>query len=318
VNPEQRARLLAAKLAKLVETTAGPSEDRRSLAYPGGAALAGPDGVWVLVEADPARSLGPALAVAWKTGSLERVQLFVEDVDAAGVLARRASCFAESPTIWVVDGASAVRAAPTPFAAPVPVAPEVAALADVIAAAGADPVYEHGRLIGEVEGLEVCRVEPGPPPHLGIGVGRFDREANELLGQDSLADVVRVVREHRREDAPDHPLKRWAASRWLRTRLLREPSLVGADVLFPMAPTTEPPDLRTSWPAPATGTAGDEPIVVVCSVGVDLDLVPAAADVRLADGRDARLAVVVPERDVHPVTVALAAALVQPAEVVGI
>jgi hypothetical protein len=56
----------------------------------------------------------------------------------------------------------------------------------------------------------------------------------------------------------------------------------------------------------------------VCSVGVDLDLVPAAADVRLADGRDARLAVVVPERDVHPVTVALAAALVQPAEVVGI
>ena len=318
MNPEQRTRLLAAKLEKLVETTAGPS-DRRSLAFPGGAALAGDDGsVWVLVESDPARSLGPALAVAWKAGSFEGVQLLVEDADAAGVLARRASCFAAPPTVWVVDGASATVAAATALAAAPPVPPEVAAMADVIAAAGADPVYEHGRLVGEVEGLEVCRVEPGPPPHLGIGVGRFDREANELLGQDSLEAVVRIVREHRREDAPDHPLKRWAGSRWLRTRLLRDPSLVGADVLFPMAPTTEAPDLRVSWPAPATGTAADEPIVVVCSVGVDLDLVPAAADARLADGRDARLVLALPRRDVHPVTVALAGALAQPAEVVGL
>ena len=312
MNPEQRARLLAAKLAKLVDTTAGPSEDRRSLAYPGGAALAGPHGtVWALGP-----SLGGALALAWKAGSLEEVHVFVEGAD-PGLLARRAALFASPPTVWAVDGMDAVPASPAPLPASPAVPPEVAAMVDVITAAGADPVWEHGRLVGEVEGLEVCRVE-GDPPRLSVGVGRFDREANELLGKESLAEVVTLVRQHRRPGAPDHPLGRWAASRRLRAELVREPQRIGADVLFPMAPTTEAPDLRVSWPAPATGTAADEPIVAVCSVGVDLDLVPAAADARLADGRDARLVLVVPERDVHPVTVALAAALVQPAEVVGV
>jgi len=312
VNPEQRARLLAAKLTKLVETTAGPSEGRRSLAFPGGAALAGPDGtVWALGS-----SLGGALALAWKAGSLADVHVFVEDAD-PGLLARRAGLFASPPTIWSVDGIEATVAEPAPLPAPAPVSPDVAALADVITAAGADPVYEHGRLIGEVEGLEVCRVE-GDPPRLHVGVGRFDREANELLGKESLEEVVRIVREHRRPGAPDHPLGRWSASRRLRADLVREPARVGADVLYPMAATTEAPDLRVSWPAPATGTAGDQPIVVVCSVGVDLDLVPAAADARLADGRDARLVLAVPERDAHPVTVALAGALAQPADVVAL
>jgi hypothetical protein len=46
--------------------------------------------------------------------------------------------------------------------------------------------------------------------------------------------------------------------------------------------------------------------------------VPAAADARLAHARDARLVLVVPERDAHPVTAALAAELVHPAEVVTV
>ncbi|MGH9164992.1 MAG: hypothetical protein ACRDZW_05695, partial [Acidimicrobiales bacterium] len=58
--------------------------------------------------------------------------------------------------------------------------------------------------------------------------------------------------------------------------------------------------------------------VVVCSVGIDLDLVPAAADARLADGRGARLLLALPEPDGHPVTCGLAAALVDPAEIVRI
>jgi hypothetical protein len=86
-----------------------------------------------------------------------------------------------------------------------------------------------------------------------------------------------------------------------------------------MAPTVEAPDLRTPWPSPATGldTAG-RPLVVVCSVGVDLDLVPAAADARLADGRGARLLLALTSRDAHPVTLALAAALADPAEIVTV
>ena len=83
--------------------------------------------------------------------------------------------------------------------------------------------------------------------------------------------------------------------------------------------SVEAPDPRTPWPAAATGVAADgSPLVVVCSVGVDLDLVPAAADARLVDGRAARLVLAVPPRDRHPVTEALAGALAQPADVVAV
>ena len=73
----------------------------------------------------------------------------------------------------------------------------------------------------------------------------------------------------------------------------------------------------------AAGTALDgTPMVVVCSTGVDVDLIPTAADARarLAGGRPGewRLAVVVPEGDDYPVTRSLAAALNDPAAVLTV
>jgi hypothetical protein len=57
----------------------------------------------------------------------------------------------------------------------------------------------------------------------------------------------------------------------------------------------------------------------VCSSGIDLNLVPAAADAWLADGRDGcRLIIAVPSGDDHPVTRDLAAALREPATVVTV
>jgi hypothetical protein len=56
----------------------------------------------------------------------------------------------------------------------------------------------------------------------------------------------------------------------------------------------------------------------VCSAGIDLDLVPFAADARDAlGGPDTRLLLAVPEGDDHPVTRELAARLAVPAEVVA-
>lgn len=314
LDPQQRARLVAAKLKALVESTAGPG-DRRSLAFPGGAALTGDDGTWVLAGA-----LGPALAVAREAGPFDRLRVIVEDAD-PGTVARQASQLASPPIVYGIEDRTLVEASPAPLPVDPPLDPRVAAFAERISRAGADPVVEHGRLVGEVEGLEVCRVEIGDDgePRLAIGVGRFDREANELLKGDSLERVVDLVRLQRVVDPAPHPLKRWAAARGLRSRIVREPSLVGADHLAPMAASAEAPDLRAAWPAPATGTDVDgEPLVVVCSVGVDLNLVPMAADARLADGRGARLVLAVPERDVHPVTEDLAAALAQPATIVPV
>jgi hypothetical protein len=310
-----------------VKTTAGPG-DRRSVAFPGGAALVGDDGAWVLADAEssdaaPARALGPALAVAWRAGVEGAVNLIVESD--GGLLARRASQFATPPVIWVVAGTSLERAEPEPIAPAPPLDPRVPPFADLLTAAGADPVVEHGRLVGEVDGLEVARVVvDADGPHLEVGVGRFDREAHAVMSQDqpteaTLRQAVELVRRYRHPGAEGHPLNRMAAARWMRSRLVAHPALVGADHLTPMAPTVEAPDLRTPWPSPATGIDTDgRPLVVVCSVGVDLDLVPAAADARLADGRDARLVLALPGRDAHAVTVALAAALARPAEIIAV
>jgi hypothetical protein len=59
-------------------------------------------------------------------------------------------------------------------------------------------------------------------------------------------------------------------------------------------------------------------VVVVCSVGVDLDLVPTAADSRLIHQPDAGLLLVVPEGDDVPVNRRLAASLARRAEVVTV
>jgi hypothetical protein len=81
-----------------------------------------------------------------------------------------------------------------------------------------------------------------------------------------------------------------------------------------------PPVPRTNLkdPVPCVVTGVDDtgrPLVVVCSVGIDLDVVPFAADARAATFRaDARLVIAVPVRDDHPVTRALAARLREPAE----
>ena len=310
-----------------MNATAGPA-DRRSVAFPGGAALEGEDGVWVLAESDPERSLGPALTIAWRAaGEGVAVNVVVDNAAAAGLLARRASQFAAPPAVWLVRGTGLERAEPAQVPLAPPLDPRVAPFADLLTAAGADPIVEHGRLVGEVNGLEVARVvvdEHGP--HVEVGVGRFDREAHTLVSagkptEQTLREVVDLVRRYRSDDGDAHPLKLLAASRWLRSRVLHDPSLVSADHLAPLAPTVEAPDLRTPWPAPASGVDTDgRPVVVVCSVGVDLDLVPAAADVRLVAFPEggARLLLAIPARDAHPVTRVLAAALAQPAEIVTV
>ena len=69
---------------------------------------------------------------------------------------------------------------------------------------------------------------------------------------------------------------------------------------------------------PDTYRATPIPVLAVFSTGVDVDLVPAAIDARLADARNPRLLIVVPERDDHPYLRKLAEALREPADVVTV
>lgn len=241
--------------------------------------------------------MGHAIAWARKHGVAE-LHVTAPSEELAGTWARQATCFRSPPKVWV-DGRPAVPA-PHPEQPPVDLS-----LAPTIVEAGAEPVVEHGVLYGEVLGLEVCRVVEG---HLEVGVGKHDREAQRLIHGDrppieAMRRAVEVVRRRR----PVH----LAAAQWLRWVLVRRPELVGLSRLEPAPPPLPRGDLRVPQPAAAVG----DDLVVVCSTGIDLDLVPTAADARLAHAPDARLLLVVPEGDDHPVTHALAAMLRDPAQV---
>lgn len=322
-----RASLLAGKLRALVRAHLGDAPGEAA-AFPGGAALVDGGTGWLLLDSHPLAALGPSLVWADRHG-LTDVNLIAEaDV---GIVARRASLFSNAPTVWAIDGTTLRRAAPGPVAAAP--APEPApALAELLVDADIEVVVEQGIVRGEVLGLEVARIAHGTTtagtpidePVLEVGVGHADRELTAMLHGnlppvEQLARVVEIVREQRRVGAERHPLNQLAPERWLRARLVTDPARIGVGDLRPAPPAVPRPNLRDPAIAVAVGVDEDgADVVVACSVGIHLDLVPAAADARQALAPGARLLLVVPERDAHPVTRALAERLVQPAELVAL
>ncbi|MGQ0433781.1 MAG: hypothetical protein ACT452_15395 [Microthrixaceae bacterium] len=322
-----RSSLLTAKLRSLVIAHWGDG-DRAEVDFPGGAALVYGDQAWLLIDADPLKAFGPALV--WSArNSASRLHLLVDS--SAEVLARRATCFRDAPTIWQVDEATLAPVVPAPPAPPV-AAPPAPELAGLLVDADLEVGGEEGLVRGEVNGLEVARIVHGTTstgieidaPLLEVGVGFADREMTAMLHGslspvDQLARVADIVRQHRRPGAQRHPLNQMAPERWLRAVLVRNPGRLGLSRLVPVAPATPRPNLKDTAVAMAEGeTAAGERVVVACSVGADLSLVPEAADVRLALDPAARLLLVVPERDAHPVTAELADRLHHRAEVVAV
>lgn len=280
--------------------------------FPGGAARSTGAQGWLLVETGAARALGKGMAWGRQQG-LHELHFFVEED--AGVLARRAALFSNPPTVWWLRGTELHATDPEPFAAGVPThdTPELSLLLEQ---AGLEVVVEHDHVAGELRGLEVARIAQG---RLEVGVGEADRELTAMLHgdlapADALDRVVAIVQDVRRPDAPPHPLNQLVPERWLRWTLRKDPARVGLEELEP-APAPRP---RVGLRERDIACAIAPGAVVVCSVGVDLDLVPAAAEARLALAPDARLLLVVPEGDDHPATRALAKRLKNPAEVVAI
>jgi hypothetical protein len=327
MDADQRARLLAAKLGGLVRAQAGEA-DRTPAPFPGGAALLEGATGWLLLDADPIKAFGPALVWADRH-ELREVNLIVDGE--AGVVARRAQLFSSPPAVWAVRGTALEAVDPAPvatFADPTS-APE---LAELLVDADLEVVVEGGVVRGEVLGLEVARIvhgettggEPIDAPVLEVGVGEADRELTGMLhgnlpSATQLRRVIEIVQQQRRAGAEHHPLNQLAPERWLRALLVAEPDRIGLARLQAAPPAVPRPNLRDRAVAIARGVDGaGQAVVVACSVGVDLDLVPAAADARASLHPDARLLLVVPERDAHPVTTALAARLARPAEVVAV
>jgi hypothetical protein len=304
---DRRSRLLGIKLRALVGEHLGNPIDAEPVGFPSGAALCVDGVAWVLIEGTAARSLGAGLAWSIRQGA-SSLHLVVEND--SGLLARRAQRCAFPVTVWFAQDRVLLPVVPEPLAATPSPSPSHLQMVAVIEDAGATAVVEHGVVVGEVRGLEVCRVvdEPtvghfaelgdfdvpapaGPASAadgvlLEVGVGANDREAFRMLHGDiptveALAAVVDAVLAHRSLEAPQHPLNRLGQERFLRWQLEQDPALVGMVEVAALAPPQPRPNLKDPIPCVARGVGVDgQESTIVCSVGVDVDLVGFVADVQ--------------------------------------
>lgn len=334
-----RSRLLGIKLRALVAEHCGREVVAEPEGFPSGAALVDDAAAWVLIDGSAARSLGPALAWAIRHDA-NSLHLVVEHE--TGLLARRAQRLSFPVTVWYPEDRTLLPVVAEPLPAAVAAAPEHLAFASVIEAAGASVNIEHGVVAGEVRGLEVCRVVDTPtighfaelgdfdtPPPVGatsndgvlleVGVGANDREAFRLLHGDiptveALATVVESVVAQRGAETIQHPLNRLGQERYLRWQLERDPSLVDMAAVTPHEPPQPRPNLKDPIPCVARGVdSHGQEWMIVCSVGVDVDLVGFVADVQSTTS--APVVVVLRERDAIPLTGELLALLASPVDI---
>lgn len=319
ITPDRSARLRRVKLAALMSDRGLAAEH---VTTTGLCAATAADQAWVLLDGEPGRGLGGAVAYA---ASRSAAEVHVVAEAGTGVLARRADAFALPIHVWHHRDRTLIPAIAEPLPAVPPPRAEHLALSDVIRAGGADPVVEHGVVAGEVDGLEVCRVVDDPltgEVRLEVGVGAHDRETFQLLHGnlptvEALRTVVASVAAHRRPGADPHPLNLLAAERSLRQRVINEPGLIGALALRPADPPVARRNLNDTVPCVAIATIGTAEVVAVFSAGVDLDVVPFATDARLAHHlHDA--VIVLPRRDALDVQRRIAGQLHRPIDIVGL
>jgi hypothetical protein len=318
VEESRRGRLLSLKLTALIREHEG-DVDLAPVPFALGAAATSAGTGWVLLDERPQSGLGPSLAWAVRAG-VDHLHVLAEE--GTGGLARRAEAFRLPVEVWHVAERMLLPAIAEPLPSPLEVPAEHEQLRALIRDGGATPAVEHGVLIGEVRGLEVCRVVTDAntgKPRLEVGIGQHDREAFQMLHGDvpsaeALAQVVAAVAPHRRVDAAPHPLNRLGREQALRTTLIEDPSLVGASVVAPLPSPLPRPNLKDPQPCLADAQIGGASITLVISAGVDLDVVPYATDGRLATGRPTRI--VVPARDALPVQSEISGLLLEPIPVV--
>jgi len=284
-NIERRSQLLSMKLRSLVREHLGLASDPDGTieTFALGAGFVTADAAWVLVDGDASRSLGPVLA--W-TSQFERpVHLLVEQN--AGLLARRASLFDVDLTVWQIDDHSITRAVAEPHLISASASDTHLAFVDLIESSGADALVEHGVVVGELRGLEMCRVVDDVTTgevRLEVGMGRHDREAfamihGELPTAQAMRQVIDAVLPHRTEGADSHPFNQFGVERLARWKAIQDPSTIGFSTLAPADPPVVRTNVKDSVPCVAIGSTGAKRLSTAVFVhGVDLDCVSFAVD----------------------------------------
>jgi hypothetical protein len=267
-----------------------------------GAAFLTDDAVWILIDGDASRALGPT--IAWASRHNRDIHVLVEKD--SGILARRAAFFSSSISVWHVDEKSLLPAVAEPHLPIVEAEPEHLALLPLIASSGADGVVEHGVVVGEVSGLEMCRVVNDSvtgEARLEVGMGVNDREAfamvhGEMPTEQALRNVIEAVQVHREPGAMVHPFNQFGAERLHRWRALQDPGSIGFVDLQPADPPIKRTNLKDPVPCVAIGTLnGGQRAVAAFVNGIDLDVVPFALDAADMHGVE-NVVIAIRQRDV--------------------
>jgi hypothetical protein len=325
LDPARLAALNGAKLSAIV-TDAGAVVEGQITSIGTGVAVADTEGrLWVLADAEGAR-LGASLAVLVRRELRELRVVIDGDGPVPGRIARRVLGLDLPVGVHRLAGRTPVDVTPDPLPVHTVASADHLAFADLIERGGAALCVEHAVVSGEVLGLEVCRVVDDPHTgavRLEVGIGAHDRETFQLLHGDrptvdALADVVASVARHRVAGAPVHPFNQLAASRLLRARLVSDPSLVGHRSLVAAEPPEPRANLKDEVPCVAVGHLdGGRLEAVVCTHGVDLEVVPFSIDAVARHGAASCL-IAAPARDVLEVQERIAALVGVPTRFVSV
>jgi hypothetical protein len=301
--------MVAQKLAAIVRSNTGDARFE-PCAFPAGAALVRPDGLWVLVDKPGPGVVGGAIVLAQRIQA-PTLSIFFDNASDALVAARLLQPFAiDATACWLSElTAIAVVAEEPPIVERfVLTDTHRAAFASEITSCTADAVPTDTSLVAEVLGLEVGRVVIDPEEmqaRIEVGVGHNDREARvqqgpwfdvALGGQprslqldatvDSqrleLVDLARTVdhiRSVRHKGAHPQPATLLARAGWMRHEACANPASIGFDSLRPIRPGPER-GLNHDYVAFALGTKAEADWLVSFICAAVLDSVPLAATVR--------------------------------------
>ncbi len=308
LEPAQRAGLERARAIGVArEHFAVDIESATVDTAPFGVVVRVEDRAVVVASSDDLAVLGGVL-VWLDRQDLRAVNLVVEHHGA--VHARRAAVLAPELSVWELVRGDVCRvdhAGGVPDRTAVPGIDlsigDVPGLVAMIERCGASVVVEDGIVRAEVAGLEVGRVVVGADgPQFEVGVGRFDREAGVLLhaGQSlesALCSVVEQVAAHRFVGAPSHAINRLCRERWLRDVVANDPGAYGLRSPQFVDPVPPRVSLLEAGPASLIDELDGKRVLVGCTVGADLGVVPSLADLTIRHAPD-EVWLVLPERDI--------------------
>lgn len=237
------------------------------------------------------RSFGSAVLWASNAG-VHELTLMVDPAAGPADQARRAETLAIQTHVYEVDGSQLVPARPAPTYSAVSAPSHTDVGMAFLLDAGLDIITDHGVVIGEYLGLEVARMVPNSDGgEIQVGVGAVDREANRVLhGGTITAEVLsRVIAEvamYRRPGGAFHPLGQMARERWMMHSLINDPSQVELREIARVESASARRGLRTDSSAAGIADADGHRVLVVTTVGVDVALIGAIADLISRDTPD--------------------------------